>query len=329
MVEAFIVGVDKLRSEDKVKESIRRFRVIECNINGDTWNYAAKMMNEHDFVRYAMNTHVHGLTIKNGKVSSMYGSLDRFTEDHKQIVIFAEIVNSEGKVLGYRVCNYNGAVKNMKSNDVLDYCNKVRNAGIDIPIQNAIFVADGEDRGQHIRTYPNDTFLKCVIATARKKRQIPVEKITSVEEDNKSVKLSNIYTEEQIEQLKIGKRNGVNIKAYSDPKLSSERMEIIRVALEKGAKTSIMSNVANTKLDIACMRFLANEAVSGSDISDIASEKYSLQQLFVLSSAIDSGVDISKMLDPSLKPSDMEEILERLEHNIWKDEFLTKDGSWN
>ena len=76
------------------------------------------------------------------------------------------------------------------------------------------------------------------------------------------------------------------------------------------------------------MQYYVCELIDGMDIKKYLNTEYNAEQIAELSLAVEEGLDISNMANPKNSASDMAEIRERLEYNIWNDMLVTKDGSW-
>ena len=206
---------------------------------------------------------------------------------------------------------------------MLAYGNRITKQG-GVPVQNAIFVKADGDKKEHYKSYPNAPFLNEVLIT-NKNKYSEVKK-SPVRENQKTLKrLDEIYTKPQLVQLKLGKEHGVDIRVYANPSLTAEKMKILRCGLEN--KVNVKPIAFNEYTEKA-MLFYIDCLENGLNIRNFLNPKYDLGQLSELSLAEEIGLDISKKSNPKLSASEMAEIRERLEHNIWKDELVKKDGSW-
>lgn len=325
MKTSIIVGIDK-------NNDTKSYRVMLVQVNQKAekqydWNFQCKMVTEPQMINYLTtgNKCLNAGLSKDGRsIKGTCGSFDRFDNRvNRPYVILSQIQSTDGKTLGYKIANYDGGVKNISIKEMLAYGNRISKAG-GVPVQNAIFVGADEDKKAHYKSYPDYNFLIEVLPT-KENKHTEVKKVNVTENKKTLNKLDEIYSKEQIEQLKIGKSNGVDIRIYANPALSAEQMEILRKGLER--KLNVRP-LAFPYFKPNPMRYYIEELACGSDIRKYLNKDYDIHQISELSIAVEQGLDISKMANPKLKADEMAEIRERLERKIWKDEFVKKDGSW-
>lgn len=325
-----IVGIDK-------NNNITMYRVLQAQVskkaeNQYDWKFNCTMMNEqqllgalssgHNFLNATLDRNSKGKVTIKGKS----GSLDRFNsngKNHSPVVILSQIQNDDGKLIGYKIANYDGNVKNVVLKEMIAYGNRSTRDG-DTPVQNAIFVPAEEDRAAHFKSYPNCNFIVEVIKS-NKNTHTQVKRVNTQQNKKTLSRLEEIYNPDQIRQLKIGKQEGVDIKIYANPALSAEQMAVLRGGLNH--KVNVRP-LAFPEFDVVLMSLYIDDLENGLDIRKYLNPKYSLEQLAQLSLAAEEGLDLSKMSNPKLSATEMSEIRERLERNIWKDELVKKDGTW-
>lgn len=256
---------------------------------------------------------------EDGKIKGLYASLDRIvveedaTSSNGTCVIVSELVNSENSTVGYKIANVNG-IDNVRVKDVIAMCKRFKKKGI-VPIQNAMFVDDTEDVKAHIKKYPHDDSIMIEVIP-KKKINTQVKRVDSNKNEQTLKKdLTEIYSAEQIEQLALGKKSGINIVAYANPSLSAKQMEALRCGLEGGVN---VSKIAFPQIDVNCMKMYMKDMKAGLKIDDYINPKYTLGQLCELSLANELGLDYSSMLNPDIREDKMAEIRERLEMSIYK-----------
>lgn len=315
-MKGFIVGIDK----DKNRTL---YRLVFIGGNGA--NFRRQMATEQDLIKALASKKVHLLnaTLENGKLKGTTGDLKRFNNGkNKPFVVISEIKAGD-KVLGYKVANYNGAVTNVKLADLMSYCEKTTKAG-GVPVQNCMYVGDKDGQRAHLRSYPGYTL---PVEKIERKKSANAKKPETVDKaTNAKNKLETIFTKEQIKQLQLGKKNNVNIKIYANPKLSAEQMEVIRKALESGLHGEW---IADPAYKVEVMKYLVADMKYGVDVSYYLNPEYSLEQLRELGSGFIAGVDVSKYADPSMSVDEMVRIREELEREVWKEDKVDTDSSWN
>ena len=318
-----IVGID----ENKVgAEKQKEYRVMIIKLNEKAknqydWNFSCVVMNETQLisVMYGGRVFLNACLDKDSKgkyvVKGKSGSLERFSVSERgvrPIVILSQIQNEDGKVIGYKIANYDGNVRNIVLKEMTAYGNRVtKNGGT--PVQNAIFVPAEDDRAGYFKSYPNCNFLVEVLNTNVNKHT-EVKRVNTQENKKNLSRLEEIYTPDQIKQLKDGRKNGVDIKIVILKNGLIEKLNVRLIAFPEFSTNAMLHYID----DLEC----------GLDIKKYLNPKYSIEQLSELSLAVEEGLDISKMSNPKLSANDMSEIRERLERNIWKDVFMTEDGRW-
>lgn len=320
---ALVVGIDK----DENKNTM--YRVIVANITPKegkqfNWQFTCKMMSSIDIIK-SMSLGAKWINIKeeNGKIKGSAGSLQRFEGAHKPLVIISQLTDFAERILGFKVATYDGKVKNISIKELVAYGNRVTKAG-GVPIQNAIFVPEDENKKAHYKAYPNCSFINEVIQNKTNKQQT-VNKVPLQKNEKTLSRLEEIYTDKQIIELKEGKRNGVDIRIYANPALSALQMQALRKGLQKGVNVKPFASVEYSP---ELMRWYTNDSKAGIDIRPYLNPKFTIEQLSEISLAAEEGLDISLIADIKKSPNDMAEIRERMEHKIWKEELVKKDGSW-
>lgn len=280
------------------------------------------------------------IDLQGANIVGRTGSLERFNGAKKPYVIISEIVDNFGTTLGYKIADENCNVKNIPIRELLAYGARIAeiNKGIKarnpkeidvVPVQNAMYVPGDKQSGKRpfYRSYPKGEFIKEVYFRTPNKHvdNRKVENKDVAENEKTLNKLEQLYTFDQIKQLKLGKRSGVNIKIYANPQLSPSQMRALRQGLESGVD---VRRYAFPDYDFTCMLYYNDCLENGIDIRQFISPKYSLGQLSELSLAIQNGVDTSKMSDPNLTVTQMVNIRERLEFETWSEVDVTKCNDW-
>lgn len=323
-----LVGIDKDNQNNK------GYRILTANlkalgVNKYNWNFKATMMNEQQLI----NSIVHStdtfkwlnVTVSNGKIKGINASLSRFesTKGHHPYLIISQLENQDSKIVGYKVANYDGNVKNIPIRELIAYGERTTKIG-EIPVQNAVFIpSDGKRRG-HFKPYSKMEFIIEVVES-QKNKHVEEKKVNVVKNAKTLSRLEEIYSREQIEQLRLGKQNGIDIRIIANPQLSAEQMKTLREGLESGVN---VKPFAFPEYQVLNMKTYILDLQNGINIKAYLSPKYDLGQLAELSLATELGLDISKMSNPKMSANDMAEIRQRLQYKIWKDELVKKDGSW-
>ena len=333
MVNGIIVGIDNNGVENIYRVIICKYEEIKENTKLYNWDFKCEMMTKNQIIstinKYSSKVFLNIGLNENNDIIGKTASLSRFKKEdngHHPIVIISQINNTEDKLIGYKIGTYDGNVKNISLKEIIAYGNRMQKQGL-IPVENAIFVNEDalSNKRAHFKSYPNMPFISESYEVNKNKYADTNRRINVRENEKTLVKASEIFDKEQLEQLKLGKMHRVDIRIYANPKISAKKMKILREGLEKGVNVKPFAFPEYKELS---MLYYIDCIENGIDIKPMLNPEYNEGHLFQLALAIELGLDISKMCNPKLTPNDMEEIRERLEANIWRDELVKKDGSW-
>lgn len=263
--------------------------------------------------------------VQDGKLHGTTGSLDRFNADKatsvRPVVILSELRahDEQGRLLGYKICTHDGVVKNVRLSDMITNCAKITNYakanGINVvPIQNAMYVEATDTTTAHIKPYTHNQFIVEVM-TVNKPTNIEAGTVNQAANNQQVSKLEEIFNKEQIAELVLGKKHGINYKLYGNKDLSAAQMRELRKALEDGINPRLY---ADPKFSVEAMKAYRFQQKYGVDVSGFINPAYNKAQIFELSTGVLSGVDISKMADPKNRAVDMAKIRIALENKIYK-----------
>lgn len=292
------------------------YRLVIYNKIDNKIDYLRKAVDKQNLLRLlaAGQLKLDNAAIVNNNLKGTTGDLNRFKSDKlRPMVVLSEIVAND-KIIGYRLATYEGTIKAVRLKDVIAYCERVSPEGI--PFQNAMYVPAKDNQRAHLRAYPGQTFRKEVVEQNRSKIAQPAK--TNTKENAKQLnKLEEIFTPAQIEQLKLGKIHGVDIRVYGNSKLTAKQMEQLRLALEDGVNPKAFADPAFTD---SVMHALRLNAKYGVDIAFFVNPKFNSDQVYVLSTGYLSGIDISKFADPEMSATEMDKQRIFLESQLWKEE---------
>lgn len=310
-----IVGIQKENNQNI-------YRVVLYNRSENDCQYAKKAINEQALIQAITEGKLvlDNATVVNGKLKGTTGALSRFesAKDFHPVVILSEIV-ADNVTMGYRIATFDGSVQAIRIKDILAYCARVNMNGS--PIQNAMYVPENGMNKPHIRAYPDHKFYQETIK--RKKSDIAQPAKPNMKENQRQVsRLEELFTRAQINQLKLGKENGVDIKIFGNNKLSADQMKEIRLALECGINAKPFADPAYS---VSAMKALRLNAKYGVDVTYFVNPKFSAEQIYELSTGYLSGVDIAQYADPSLSAKDMSKKRIYLESQIWNEIQAAED----
>ena len=318
-----LVDMNKISNSDYV------YNVVIASVHEKAqkqydWAYEKKQMHKNDIIASIKNGAVWlNVELDGNDIKGKSGALSRFTDSkNKPVVIISQITDGE-RILGYKCAQSNGDVRNVMLKEVLAYAERVTQSG-GIPIQNAIFVPTESDKRAHIKSYPNCPFIEEVVII-QKNKNTNVQKVDT-QANNKTLTredIYQIYTKEQLMEIKKGKEHGVDIKVFGNPALSAEQMRVLREGLEKKLN---VKPLAFPEFSVELMEYYIDELMDGSDIKQYLNPAYTVEQLAQVSLGYISGIDLNKISDPKMSAEQMAEIRERLESGMW-DKTFSVSGS--
>lgn len=297
------------------EDSQKLYRVVLYNRNKDGCQYNKQIVAEHTLLEALMSGKLvlDNVEVHNNKLKGKTGELSRFKANgFHPMVALSEIV-VDGKTIGYRLASYEGKVTAVRLKDVLAYCARVCNMGA--PIQNAMYVPESKASKAHLRTYPGQSLYQEVIERKRSEIARPA-KVDKKENEKQVSRLEELFNPAQIEQLKLGKAHGVDIKIFGNNKLSANQMKELRLALENGVNAKAFADPAYS---VDAMKALRINAKYGVDVTYFVNPKFNAEQIYELSTGYLSGIDITKFSDPSLSAKDMSKKRVYLESLLWNE----------
>lgn len=326
----FALGITKNKLADKTGVNTYRILLENKQISEDGKNrqYTYKLVNvaEESLIN-EINTTKYQLVnigIENGKIVGRTGSLDRFNNGvNRPLVLLNEIRGAGNVLLGYRLANARGQVTNFTLAKTLSYCKKVNMDG-GIPIQNAMYVPEKDGKSAFLRAYPGGDFEVEFVTVKKNEYSKPADiDKKKIDKTIKKSKLEDLFTQEQIAELKKAKAAGVDIRIIGNNKLSPEQMQVIWQTEQMGLRGRLF---ADPEYSLENMKFYSAELECKSDISQILNPKYTLEQIFEISLGIEEGLEVSKYANPKNKAVKMAKIRAELEKKTWKD-FKVYNGS--
>lgn len=303
--------------------SQKGYRLLKYKVNSEnnTWEFMRGFVSEPELIKALKK----GLTIdncelKDGQLHGKTGSLSRFYSNQrmkmKTLVIISEmrLGDSSNKLIGYKVVARDGSVRNIKVQDLLNFC-KMAPPDL-VPVQNAVYVSpsDNTSSGFIRGFYENQFYIEHVSITAKAPNVSPAKVNTS--ENSKQIKASDVFNPEQLQELNLGKQSGVNIRIYGNKNLSAEQMREIRFALESGLDPR---PYADPRFSADCMRAYRIQSKYGVDIRRYVNPKYNRYQIFTLGTAVLDHVDVARIADPNMTVEQMEKARIEMVASLWQE----------
>lgn len=260
------------------------------------------------------------------------GNFDRLKDKNgiSPLVLLAEYVSPQGRILGYVVVDKYGRVSRVRKQELLDSCKQAKTREVAL-IQNAIY---RETNGvAQLAAYPGAEFWQ--IVQQQKKRMPAAQKVVPKQEDIKAVKKvleqaekpqppkkevpakepvkkapdkkapEKAFSDSQKKELIAAKKAGIDPMIISSPKLSPEQMRVIWVANKNGVETGYF---ADPKFSVEQMQFFADRLVNkelANECRSIIDPKFDVDQLAELYQGIASGIDYTSYADEKLLAEEM------------------------
>lgn len=317
--EALVIGL----------EDNNRYRVLVYRYNPNTreWKFNKTIVTEEELIRAAAGNKI---VLKNVEIAKVNNKLElRWTKGAKSrfdktdndtayqypLVIISEIrIKETNRLIGYRVCNRDGRIDTVRLMTAYQYAKirKLRNPE-SIPFQNAIYNEKSEMRKDSIKGYVENQFI-IEYVSIHKPTNVEKANVDIIENKKQISRLEELFNQDQIEQLKLGKKSGVNIRIYGNNKLTADKMLVIRKALEDGVDPRPFADPSFTA---DAMRAYSMALKTGVDIKDFINPKYTVTQIFELSTAWINGVDLKKLADPNKSANDIAKERIILETELW------------
>ena len=123
------------------------------------------------------------------------------------------------------------------------------------------------------------------------------------------------FDKDQIDEIKKGIKNSIDVSAYADPKFSWSQMEQIRLGLEEGLD---VSKYADSNFDSRQMYQISRGLSHNIDVSKYADPKFNWSQMLQIRWGLEDGIDVKEYADPKFHWSEMEEIKKEIEEKSKK-----------
>lgn len=331
-----IVGINKQKTGTKYdgtdSSAVYNILIYGYDSNTQKWEFNKATVNEISVIKAVGSGR---LNLKNasvnekGQLVGTTGSLDRFVVNNstgfKPFVILSELrASNNDRLIGYRLATHDFKVRSIKLSDVIETCSRITNhskkSGLSlVPIQNAMFVEATDNIAAHIKGYQEQQFIVEKL-TINKPENVNPAKVNQSSNSNKLSKLDELFTKDQINELRLGKQSGVNIKIYGNNKLSAQQMREIRKALEDGLNPIPF---ADPSFKPDTMQAYRTQLKYGIDISQFINPQYTPAQIYELSTAVLTGVDLAKLADPNKSANQMAKERIEMETEIWKEQVVS------
>lgn len=317
-----VVGIDKTPNGDA-------YRVLSVSLTQTgkmqyDWSYMRSIIPESKILE-SIKAGEKWLNVKaeSGKIKGNGASLSRFVNNkNRPFVILSQITNGK-RTIGYRVANYDGNVTTIPLKRMVEHGFKMT-AINGVPVQNAIFVPSEDRKVSHYKSYPNQNFIEELFVQKSNTNKVQTRVAEKTNEKN-ITKLEDIFTKQQIAEIRAGQKSGVNVRIYANPALSAEQMHELRKGLESKLDVRCL---ANPQFKVDVMKYYIADLATGLNIKEYLNPNYSLAQLSEVSTAYELGLDISELSNPKLSAREMAEISTRLSLNTWKTHKVNSDKSW-
>ena len=123
------------------------------------------------------------------------------------------------------------------------------------------------------------------------------------------------FDKDQIDEIKKGIKNNIDVTKYADPQFNFDQMQEIRLGLEEGLD---VSKYADSNFDSRQMNQIKTGLHSSLNVDIYADPKFDWSQMVQIRWGLEAGLDVSKYADPKFHWSEMEEIKKEIEEKSKK-----------
>lgn len=245
------------------------------------------------------------------------GSFDRFNLNGCAVVL-AEIKTRSGRNMGYRLLSCaNGVIVNMTTKDIVDKAKA----------QSHPFLQNGIIRNDTVNCYPLHPYP--VIETGVKLDKNKPRKAERKPQYTEQT-MNQVYTDEQLNEIKLCRQEGIDSKLIENPKLSAKQMRVLWMSKKNG---SLAEHYAKPEYPVDVMKFYADRFKSIKIVKEcnlmLQHPEFDVAKLGELYLCVCYGVDYADLLNKDVSHIEVERELRRA--NTWgtlsdraKDDILMK-----
>lgn len=339
------VYVTAMRNLRKGNQSMNEYAVVKFGYNpdapkGKTWAIQARKpdtnapatLYEPQLIAWIQKNPgmVVNADVKDGKIVSRGASFDRFKKTgmpwqvkrsgqvHKitpmlLVGIVTSNYSASQRPVAYRVWTYESGLIGLYAEEVVKYAAAAQKAGR-VPFQNAMYVPGRAGQMGFFRPYNDGDFIVENIRYETK-QPVTVKPVEKAAEDADKQK-KNPFNKEQMEQLRLGREHGVDIKQYAHPAFNAKQMEALRLQLERGINPQRFRNPC---YQAQKMRFFTQQLAANRRITEIMNPAYTYPQMQRISYAMSKGLDISRIQNPKMSIGQMDDEIIHMEIDKYKD----------
>lgn len=318
IIKAVVFDVAQFKGQNVFKVLKYKYSVVN---NEPKWEERSYIMAEKDLVKAINQYGIEFINVqtKNDRVIGRGAALNRFSNQKAVVIGVMTINGAKGdKVIGYRIVTRDGTIRAMKLADVIKHADNAAADGIAL-FQNAIYVP-GKSNTQtaFLRAYTEGDFIvERHIYTTKAKQVVDVQNVqTDLGGKAKTTKsINEIYTEAQLKELRIGKKEGLPIRIYANPKLQAKQMAKLRMALEKRINPQ---RFASPQYSPEKMQFFTVQLLRKNRINEYLNPEYDYSQLIRLAQAVELGLDVQRIKDPKMTAQEMDDEIIHMELEAYR-----------
>lgn len=116
------------------------------------------------------------------------------------------------------------------------------------------------------------------------------------------------FTREQLDEIKEGLDDGLDVSVYAKTEFNPRQMEEIRFGLQDELDVSIY---ANPQLDSMAMMGLRHGLVDSLDVRPYATPDFTFDQIWRLNQIGERGLDVTRYAKPELTTDQLDQMMER------------------
>lgn len=240
----------------------------------------------------------------------------------KPVLILAEVHNEAGRLVQYLCADKRGMTARIPVKEVYRQCMVAKKLGEKLNndylvyVANAVFVVNTD--GCFLRSFSGHPFKSIKVELSdRAKLKKKGTQVNSKEGKKALDNKEEVFTKEQLKELKAAEKAGVKPVIIANPAFTPEQMNVIWKAKKRGVRAELF---ANPKYKVECMEFLAGIMGSGEpkrkEIEPLLSVKYTAGQMREIYWGIIKGVDYTAYMGYDNTEADMRFLRQCLEKKL-------------
>ena len=287
MLGIAITGYEKECGVDKVHiVSINSSYNVESDYGWQTLDDLARTCLAYNF------TPINFSIDRNKKIVMNCGDFKRFSKNGSAVVL-AEVKTRGGKTLGYRLLSCASSVAlNLKTQEIIQ---REEAYGSE-----EHFLQNGIVRNKTVNCYPLKPFPVIIANSDNKAHRMTKQSDNAMDTKVNKTTEKLEFTQEQLNEIALCDKNGINSRFIRNPKLSPQQMRVLWVSKSKGCLSEAFANPA---ISTDAMKFYADRLYDKKTVEDcrelLKHPELSVPELTELFMCICEGIPYEKYIGKS------------------------------